>query len=145
MFAALKLPFMKRRREEPDVEQPLSHDPIGMERLDDSMCLADQFPQVRHLVINLTIRSPDNEIEPSLNNRSFGPQSRAFFEFRCKNVDCVHGGFDLRDEVEEAVRTGRTEFAGRRVCRGWRSRKLVNQQRCFYELNFKAHISYHES
>ncbi len=114
----------------------------GLNNLEAAETIAGVLPGVRHLAINLTIAGPDREIEPSLNNRSFGPQSRAFFNFRCKNVECVGGGFDLQDDILAAAEEGRNELTGRRVCHGWRSADLVGQQKCYFELNFKAHLSY---
>ena len=113
-----------------------------MGNLVESNTIADVLPGVRHLAVNLSIRGQDNEIEPSLNNRSFGPQSRAYFHFRCKNVDCVDGGFNLQEEIINAVNEGRNEITGRRVCQGWRDASNVGQQRCFFELNFKIYVSY---
>ncbi|NNF66726.1 MAG: hypothetical protein HKM98_04360 [Gammaproteobacteria bacterium] len=114
----------------------------GLSDLETADKIADVLPGVTHLAVNLTITAPDNDGTPSLNNRSFGPQSRAYFFFRCKNADCVDGGFDLQDDLMKAATEGKNELSGRRLCHGWRSARLAGQQKCYYELNFKVHISF---
>ena len=138
--------FLKRLRgsNEP-VEKVEGTETSGLDNLEEAKTIANVLPGVRHLAINLSIRAPDREIEPSLNNRSFGPQSRAFFHFRCKNVECVDGGFDLEEDVMSAVSEGRNDITGRRICHGWRNAANIGQQKCYFELNFKAHVSYTET
>ena len=132
----------KFRKQATEPETVEGTETSGLNNLEAADTIADVLPGVRHLAVNLTIAGPDREIEPSLNNRSFGPQSRAFFNFRCKNVECVSGGFDLQDDILAAAADGRNELSGRRVCQGWRNAELVGHQKCYFELNFKAHISY---
>ncbi|MDH3588136.1 MAG: hypothetical protein OEQ74_01905 [Gammaproteobacteria bacterium] len=135
--------FLKKLRRETPIEPVVeATETSGLDHLESANTMADVLPGVRHLAMNLSIRAPDHEIEPSLNNRSFGPQSRAFFHFRCKNVDCVDGGFDLQEDIQTAVTEGRNDLSGRRLCHGWRNAAMVGQQKCYFELNFKAHISY---
>lgn len=140
MFSLLK---RLGRKPEPQPSETATES-VGLQHLDQAEKVSDAFPNIRHLAVNLAIRAPDNEIEPSLTNRSFGPQSRAFFHFRCKNVECVDGGFDLRDEIKTATDASRCELTGRRVCQGWRSADMRGHQRCYFELNFKVHLSYIE-
>jgi hypothetical protein len=104
--------------------------------------VGERFPTVRHLAVNLVISPPDRETEPTMNGRSFGPAAIAYFEFRCKNVECAGGGFDITDSIERAIADGETVVSGRRVCRGWHGKKHVNQLRCSYELNFRVNIAY---
>ena len=135
--------FLKRLgKQPPQPEATKATEVSGLSELETAGSIADVLPGINHLAVNLTITGPDHEIEPSLNNRSFGPQSRAYFFFRCKNADCVDGGFDLQEDLLAAVAEGRNDLAGRRLCHGWRSADLAGQQKCYFELNFKAHISY---
>ncbi len=122
---------------QPAVSAPVEAKPARRTHLDDVQRVCDRYPQVASIAFNLSMRSPDNDVEPTLNGRSFGPNARALFKFKCKNVDCVDGGFDLQTVVDEMVHQGKPEIAGRRVCQGWESAALVNQRRCLYELNFK--------
>lgn len=106
--------------------------------------LGDKYPNVDTLALSLSIRAPNNEHEPTMNGRSFGSDARAYFRFKCKNVDCVDGGFDLTEAVDTMVKGHRAEASGRLVCQGWESRALVGQRRCLYELNFKAVATYRD-
>ncbi len=141
MFGSLKIPFFKKRDVKlVDIPDGKS---AGSEKLSTVPRMSDRYPNVRHLAVNLVISPPDNETEPTMNGRSFGPQALAFFEFRCKNVQCAHGGFDISDSIGTAIEQGQPEVSGRRVCRGWHGKGRINQLRCHYELNFRVNIAYH--
>lgn len=143
MFGSLRLPFRKKIVVE---AQPLLevNGTKTTSRLSTVPRMEEKFPNVRHLAVNLVISPPDHETEPTMNGRSFGPQALAFFEFRCKNVECSDGGFDISDSIERAIAEHDTEVTGRRICRGWHGkRKQHNPIRCHYELNFKVNIAYH--
>ncbi|MEO1574098.1 MAG: hypothetical protein AAFU65_03970 [Pseudomonadota bacterium] len=141
MFGSLKAIF-GRKNSDAAVELPEIRTQAS-EKLSTVPRMEDQFPSVRHLAVNLVISAPDHETEPTMNGRSFGPQALAYFEFRCKNVECAHGGFDITDTITSAIEAGQSEVSGRRVCRGWHGKKRLNQVRCHYELNFKVNIAYH--
>jgi hypothetical protein len=151
MFRTFAKPWVQRvfGRTEPEpeptvpprvVSEPAPRNPLlaAAERL------GDKYPDVDTLALSLSIRAPNNELEPTLNGRSFGSDARAYFRFKCKNVDCVEGGFDLSSDVDAMVKDHRTEVSGRLVCQGWESRVLVGQRRCLYELNFKALATYRD-
>ncbi len=141
MFGPLKAIFGKKSAENRvELPEPKS---AASERLSTVPRMEERFPNVRHLAVNLVISAPDHETEPTMNGRSFGPQALAYFQFRCKNVECSHGGFDITDTITEAIDAGQTEVSGRRVCRGWHGKSRINQLRCHYELNFKVNIAYH--
>jgi len=115
-------------------------------RLQGQAKMHEKYPQVRSLAVNLMISPPDYE-KPTLNGRSFGPDSLAFFEFRCKNVECTQGGFDITETVSDSIAKGERSINGRRVCHGMhgRSPRAHNTIRCNYELNFRININYVEN
>ena len=149
VFSVLKRTFSKKSGSESDSKKSevdaatagsgVNHQFHGAAKLH------EKFPQVRSIAINLMISPPDHETEPTLNGRSFGPDSLAFFEFRCKNVDCIKGGFDVTDAITEGIANGEDSLTGRRVCRGWHGKSRINQIRCHYELNFRINLNYHEN
>jgi len=106
--------------------------------------LHEKFPQVRSLAINLMISPPDYETEPTLNGRSFGEDSLAYFEFRCKKVECRGGGFDLTETISDGISAGEKSINGRRICNGHHGQGTAshNHIRCGYELNFRININY---
>jgi len=143
VFGSLKLAFRKKLAPGPvDVPEIKT---VATERMATVPRMEEKYPGIRHLAVNLVISPPDHETEPTMNGRSFGPQALAYFEFRCKNVECAHGGFDIADSIEAAIAEKQTEITGRRVCRGWHGKGRINQLRCRYELNFKVIISYHDN
>lgn len=149
MFSVLKKTIGKLSRSHGGDSDTVSEGTISGPAIDHKLHstprLHETFPQVRSIAVNLMISPPDHETEPTLNGRSFGPDSLAFFEFRCKNVECVDGGFDITKPLAEAIASGEPSITGRRVCRGWHSKQRVNEVRCHYELNFRVNINYHEN
>lgn len=142
MFGSLKLAFKKKLVPGPvDVPETQSQE---SERMAAVPRMQDKYPGIRHLAVNLVISPPDHETQPTMNGRSFGPQALAYFGFRCKNVECAKGGFDITDSIDTAIAEKQTEVSGRRVCRGWHGKARINQLRCHYELNFKVNIAYHD-
>ncbi|MFK8014274.1 MAG: hypothetical protein AB8G17_02380 [Gammaproteobacteria bacterium] len=141
MFESLKQVFRRKPVADPvDIPEGKS---AASTRLSTVPRMEEKYPSVRHLAVNLVISPPDHETEPTMNGRSFGPPALAFFEFRCKNVECAHGGFDISDSIAETIEQGQTEVTGRRVCRGWHGKGRINQLRCRYELNFRVNVAYH--
>lgn len=138
MFDSLKKAFGQKETK-PSVEAaeppvPVV-EPVG-ERL------ADKYPQVAKIGVNLSIRAPFEKIEPTVRGFSMGMDSMANFTFRCKNTECVDGGFDLTEEVDRMISEYETSSHGRRVCQGWDGKSNVGHQRCYYELNFIINIGY---
>ncbi|MEM9058101.1 MAG: hypothetical protein AAGD86_11525 [Pseudomonadota bacterium] len=144
MFSGLRLPFFKKKSAA-GVASAVPAPAAASGELSKTPRMQSEYPSVRHLAINLTIRPPyNNEMEATLNNRSFGPNAVASFSFRCKNIECRGGGFDLGDAIEEAVAKKLPSIAGRRICQGSRAGAQFQEHSCHYELNFKANISYHD-
>lgn len=104
--------------------------------------ICDKYPQVSKLAINLSIRAPFEKIEPTVRGFAMGADSMANFVFRCKNTECVDGGFDLNEELERMIGDYDTNAHGRRVCQGWDGKSNVGHQRCYYELNFIINADY---
>ena len=151
MMFSFKKPWVQRvfgrqpQAEAPTRPQPvplIPDPPLRNPQLAIAERLGDKYPQVVTLALNLSIRAPNNELEPTLNGRSFGSDARAYFRFKCKNVDCVDGGFDLSHDIDAMVMRRVAEVSGRLVCQGWESRKMIGQRRCLYELNFRALATY---
>lgn len=104
--------------------------------------IRDKYPDVSKIAINLSSRAPFEKTEPTIRGFSMGPDAHADFVFRCKNTECVGGGFDLTSEIVEMLDSGEQNRHGRRVCKGWDGKDNVGHQRCYYELNFVINVSY---
>ncbi|MFK8028842.1 MAG: hypothetical protein AB8G18_01265 [Gammaproteobacteria bacterium] len=146
MFSALKKAFGMKSGSESEISSTQIADPVN-HRLQGQAKIHEKYPQVRSLAVNLMISPPDYETEPTLNGRSFGPDSLAFFEFRCKNVECNGGGFDITDIITDSIAKGDRSSNGRRICHGTHGRgpRSHNVIRCNYELNFRVNINYVEN
>lgn len=147
MFSAFKKPWVQRvfgRPAEPEPIPSIPDPPLRNPLLATAERLGNKYPQVDTISLSLSMRAPNNEVEPTLNGRSFGSDARAYFRFKCKNVECVDGGFDLSADIETMVSRRGAEVSGRHVCQGWESRKMIDQRRCLYELNFKALATYRD-
>ncbi len=145
----MRLPFFKKKKAPTPVaafpiKKTVKPKPVGSasNKMEDAERVASRFPSVQSIGINLAVKAPFNDVEPTLRGKSFTPESLANFAFHCKNVDCVGGGFDITDSIEEMVQQKSPEFTGRRICRGWASKEYVNQRRCHYELNFRILTTY---
>lgn len=133
--------FMGPTRPAVELPRHIESGPV-LDGLTSAPTVAQAFPNVQHLAVNLSVRGPDHEIEPTMNGRSFGPESIACFDFRCKNIECVEGGFSIQDEITDAIKTNQADLTGRQVCQGWRNKERVGQHRCYFELNYKINIKY---
>ncbi len=146
MFSVLKKAFGMQSSDDSESGSSLVVEPVN-HKLQSQAKMHEKYPQVRSLAVNLMISPPDYETEPTLNGRSFGPDSLAFFEFRCKNVECNQGGFDITETINDAIAKGERSINGRRICHGshGRSPRAHNHIRCNYELNFRININYVEN
>lgn len=145
MISVIKRAFGIKSNSDTDrAESAMVSSEVVNQKLHSTPRLHEKYPQVRSLAINLMISPPDYETEPTLNGRSFGEDSLAYFEFRCKNVECRNGGFDLTETIADGVGNGEKSINGRRVCTGYHGTgtQSHNQIRCGYELNFRININY---
>lgn len=104
--------------------------------------ISDRYPGVAKIAINLSSRASFEKTEPTIRGFSMGPDALANFVFRCKNTECIDGGFELTDEIDQMVESFDTNAHGRRVCQGWNGKDNIGHQRCYYELNFVINVSY---
>src|SRR5437667_4575913 len=86
------------------------------QRLRDSGSLADKFPQLKSLTVDLTYYDPEgvtrnSQIKYTVNLAN----AKSLFRFDCQNDQCVSGDFDLSDELTSAV-TARLKTATCAMC-----------------------------
>ena len=143
MFGSL---FKRGKKQIPVPPQEAAMTEPVTTKLDEKMSAAGsvgkRYPGVAGIGINMYITSPLEKVEPTLRGKSFTPESMAYFEFRCKNVECCDGGFDLTEVIDEMAACKDTESTGRRICEGWESKDQIGHRRCYYELNFRILVKY---
>lgn len=141
MFETLKKVLSGKRAAPPQSEVPEAPaeavpPPVSAPRI------RDRYPEVGKIAVNLSSRAPFEKTEPTIRGFSMGPDANADFTFRCKNTECVKGGFELTEEIQKMVESFETHRTGRRVCQGWDGKANIGHQRCYYELNFVINIGY---
>lgn len=112
-------------------------------RVNDSPTLADKFPQLKSLTVDLGYYGSDGVGRNS--QIKFMPNletARAVFRFDCPNDGCIGGDFDLSKELAEAVAHRRTHATGEISCQGWQSKTTINSVRCHNVLRYTLKLSY---
>ena len=113
------------------------------QRVNASATLAEQFPELTALIVDLVYFSRgsftrNSEIKFTVNLA----HAKSLFRFNCPNDQCVGGDFDLSAELAKAVEKHRTNLAGEVICQGWRSQTEIGQERCLNTLRFKLSAAY---
>jgi hypothetical protein len=116
------------------------------QRANGSPSIADKFPQLRSLTVDLAYFNADsvgqtNEIKYTANLA----HARSVFRFDCSNIECVGGDFDLSDALTNAYVEHRATAAGETRCQGWRSKTAVGNCRCQNLLRYTLHLGYESS
>src|SRR5437879_13575921 len=98
------------------------------QRVRDSCSLADKFPQLKSLTVDLTYYdservSQSSQIKYTVNLSN----AKSLFRFDCQNDQCVRGDFDLSDEITSAVAAHLTTATGELCCQGWLDKNTVGR------------------
>ena len=113
------------------------------QRVNASATLAEQFPELTALIVDLAYFSRgsftrNSEIKFTVNLA----HAKSLFRFNCPNDQCVGGDFDLSAELAKAVEKHQTNLTGEVICQGWRSQTEIGQERCLNTLRFKLSAAY---
>ena len=106
----------------------------------------DRFPDVEKITIGQTWHDPDflGGGEPSTDSHTRSPDNSASFEIACGNRECVGGGIDLGEEIEDMISNRETSRSGKRQCRGSADPERVGKHWCLMELEYTVEVSYQE-
>ena len=113
------------------------------QRIKDSASLADKFPQLKSLTVDLTYFNPggvsrNSQIKYTVNLAN----AKSRFRFSCPNEQCVGGDFDLSAALAKAV-TGRRKLAvGELRCQGYRKKANLDKVPCQILLRYKLSLLY---
>jgi hypothetical protein len=113
------------------------------QRTQDSASVADKFPQLKSLRVDLTYLGTDgisqnNEIKYTVNLAN----AKSVFRFDCPNGECVGGDFDLSQVLTTAYTEHRTTVVGETRCQGWRSKSTIGTVHCDSVLRYKLSLGY---
>jgi hypothetical protein len=113
------------------------------QRVKDSITLAEKFPKLKSLSVELTYvdhadcaRGSKMKYKPNLEN------ARSVFRFNCSNTGCVGGDFDLSTQLATAIGARRTLATGEMRCQGWRDTNSVGTEHCHNILRYKLSLGY---
>jgi hypothetical protein len=83
----------------------------------ESGLVSEHFPGVSHLLVRMIYR---NKATPLLMIRTvnFASSDNAYFNMACMDRDCMNGGFDLTQEIDDLVKTHKDSAQGRMHCNG---------------------------
>jgi len=115
------------------------------QRVRDSGSLADKFPELKSLTVDLTYFDSEgvtrnSQIKYTVNLTN----AKSLFRFDCQNDQCVRGDFDLSDELTSAVAGHLTTVAGEMCCQGWLSKTTIDQVHCHNILRYQLSLEYGE-
>jgi len=109
-------------------------------RVQEAPSLADQFPQLKSLTVNLEYHDSDNrEKRNRLKYMVNLDNVKSVFRFKCPNSACIGGDFDLTKEVAGAVRKRLANVTGKMACKG----RTTNRDRCLNVLHYTLQLGYH--
>jgi hypothetical protein len=134
-----KFIMMPPRRTNPRTEHRLRE----IERANNSVSLAEKFPRLRSLMVDLLYFdtngiTKNGELKYKVNVQ----HAKSVFSFVCPNGECVGGDFDLSDAVTQAVTTRRKTVEGEIRCQGVRARPKMEKMPCHNLLRYKLTLGY---
>ncbi len=109
----------------------------------DSGSLADKFPQLKSLTVDLTYYDSEGVTQSSQIKYTVNlTNAKSFFRFDCQNDQCVRGDFDLSDEITSAVAAHLKTATGEMSCQGWLDKNTVGTAHCHKILRYKLSLTY---
>ena len=112
-------------------------------RIKDSLRLAEKFPLLKSLTVDLTFYDPAGVSKCSqIKYRVNLDNAKSVFRFDCVNPDCIRGDFDLSEELANAVSSRITTASGEMCCQGWRSKATIDTFHCHSILRFTLSLGY---
>jgi hypothetical protein len=104
--------------------------------------IADSLPNLRSVRLLLSFSDPERVIPPDVRELERGLENSAFFWVECYSHECVNGGFDLTEEIEQMVKRRQAETSGSMECGGWQDPERIGRHRCWCRLEYKISCTY---
>jgi len=114
-----------------------------IQRANDSVSLAEKFPKLKSLRVDLTYFDSDGltrtgELRYKV-NVSF---AKSVFSFVCPCGECMGGDFDLSAAVAGAVGRRSRSAEGELRCEGWRTKPKQEKTPCQNLMRYKLTLGY---
>jgi len=131
--------MIAQKRSNPRTE----HRRLQLQRANESVSLAEKFPNLKSLMAHLSYFSPDGltrngEVRYTVHVG----HAKSVFSFACQNRECVGGDFDLSEAVAAAVVARTKAVEGEVRCQGSRDRPPDGKQPCQNLLRYKLLLGY---
>lgn len=126
---------MPRKGKYPNAYQMHEHSRMMSE--EHARTMEEDHPGVARLKVKISFQDPDTGKVTKEQERTYLPNSKAFFEIACPYRECVLGGFNLASLVRSSLREKQTVTDGESTCSGWQDRERVHKHRCM----LKAHVT----
>lgn len=106
-----------------------------------SRSLKDVFPNIDEINIKLQFSYDDYNQNSDLVIKE---NDKAFFQIKCINRDCIHGGFNLTSIIHESLKNKLLTKIGSATCNGWQDfeRYRAQNYHCLCTLNYSANFKY---
>lgn len=115
----------------------------AIQRVNDSIPLAEKFPKLSSLALDLAYFAPDGLTRTGeLRYKVHVKQAKSVISLACPHVTCVAGEFDLSDVVADALAHLRKFIEGEIRCSGSRQRGAEVKEPCGNLLRYKVTIGY---
>jgi hypothetical protein len=130
---------MHPRKSSPRIEYRLQQS----QRAKDSVSLAERFPRLGSLTVNLAYLDAENlTINSEMKYKVNVQHAKSVFCFVCPHGECVGGDFDLSEVLAEAVAGRRKLAAGEMRCQGWHKKAKLEKAPCQILLRYKLSLAY---
>lgn len=97
-----------------------------------SPLISQSYPGIKSIEIKITFTDP-NDGEKFEGKQSYNTDSKAFFRYDCPYRECVNGGYDLKNVIENAIQAPNQQVQERLICQGWQDQKRINKYKCLLE------------
>lgn len=114
-----------------------------IERVNGSASLAEKFPKLKSLRVDLTYFEPDGLTQTGeMRYKVNVEHAKSVFSFVCQSGECLAGDFDLSEAVAAAVAKRRKLAEGEICCQGKRIRPKESERPCRNVLRYKLTLGY---
>ena len=114
-----------------------------IERANSSVSLAEKFPDLKSLAVDLAYFNTDGLSKTGeLRYTASVQHARSVFSFVCPSGECMGGDFDLSGAVAQAVIARRKKAEGEIRCGGWSAKAKEPKVPCQYLVRYKLSLGY---
>lgn len=94
-----------------------------------SSSISAEYPNIKCIEIKIQFTDNDdgNKFE---NNKTYKPESKAYFQYECPHRECINGGYDFKNTIEKALQSRDHQAQETLICHGWQDKERINKYKC---------------